>query len=73
MLKVRNQKAIARLSKKSMQANRLRNVVAIIAIALTATLFTALFTIGGGMMRSMELSTMRQIGTSAHAGYKYLT
>ena len=73
MLKVRNQKAIARLSKKSMQANRLRNVVAIIAIALTATLFTALFTIGGGMMKSMELSTMRQIGTSAHAGYKYLT
>ena len=73
MLKVRNQKAIARLSKRSMQANRLRNVVAIIAIALTATLFTALFTIGGGMMKSMELSTMRQIGTSAHAGYKYLT
>lgn len=73
MLKVRNQKAIARLSKKSMQANRLRNVVAIIAIALTATLFTALFTIGGGMMKSMELSTMRQIGLSAHAGYKYLT
>lgn len=73
MLKVRNQKAIAHLSAKSMRANGPRNVVAIIAIALTATLFTALFTIGGGMMKSMEMSTMRQVGTTAHAGYKYMT
>ena len=73
MLKVRNQKAIHNLSVKSMRAKGLRNGAAILAIALMATRFTALFTIGGGLMKSMEMSTMRQVGNMAHAGYKYLT
>lgn len=73
MIKVNNKQAVAQLSDKSMRANKLRNLVAIIAIALTATLFTALFTIGGGMMASIEASTMRQVGTSAHGGSKYMT
>ena len=44
-MKVRNRKIIRRLSWKSLSANRTRNIVAILAIALTALLFTSLFTI----------------------------
>lgn len=73
MIKVSNRKTIANLSRKSLKANRIRNIVAVLAIALTAILFTALFTVGGSLMKSMQESTMRQVGTSAHGGYKFLT
>lgn len=48
MRKVRNKKVIDKISYKSFRANRTRNVIAIIAIALTAMLFTTLFTVGIG-------------------------
>lgn len=73
MLKVKNQKAIRRLAARNFRASGMRNIVAILAIMLTAILFTALFTIGGSMILSMQQSTMRQVGTSAHGGYKFLT
>ena len=73
MLKVDNKKAIANLSKKSLKAGKMRNWVAVIAIALTAALFMAVFTIGGSILTTMQESTMRQVGTSAHAGFKFLT
>ncbi len=73
MITVRNKKAISNLSKKSLRADRRRNIVAVMAIALTCVLFTALFTIGGSMVKSMQQGTMRQVGTSAHAGFKELT
>lgn len=73
MLKVKNQKAIRRLASRNFRASGMRNIVASLAIMLTAILFTALFTIGGSMILSMQQSTMRQVGTSAHGGYKFLT
>ncbi|MFB0921283.1 MAG: FtsX-like permease family protein, partial [Oscillospiraceae bacterium] len=73
MIGVKNKKAISNISRKSLIANRTRNVVAICAIALTSVLFTSLFTIGGSMLKTMELSTCRQVGTEAHAGYKFIT
>ncbi len=73
MIKVKNKKAINNIPRKSLKANRTRNIVAICAIALTSVLFTSLFTIGGSMLKTMERSTCRQVGTVAHAGYKYLT
>lgn len=45
MMKVANQKVIHRLTIKSLRANRTRNIIAIIAIALTTILFATLFTI----------------------------
>lgn len=48
MLKVKNNKCISRLADKSFRANKTRNIIAVIAIALTTILFTALFTIGSG-------------------------
>ena len=41
MIRVRNQKVITRLSQKTLKANRVRNLVAVFAIALTTTLFMA--------------------------------
>ncbi len=73
MIKVANKKVISNISRKSLKANKTRNIVAICAIALTALLFTSLFTIGSSMMKTMESNTCRQVGTIAHAGYKCLT
>ena len=73
MIRVDNRKAIGNISRKSLKANRSRNLVAICAIALTALLFTSLFTVGGGMLKTVERSTCRQVGTIAHAGYKFIT
>lgn len=73
MIKVANQKVINRLILKSLKANRTRNLIAIIAIALTTTLFTTLFTISMGMVQTIETETMRQSGGSSHASLKYLT
>lgn len=44
-MKVSNGSCIRRLSIRALLANRTRNVVAVLAIALTAMLFTSLFTI----------------------------
>lgn len=73
MFKVSNQKVLRLLSQRSLRASRMRNCIAIVAIALTTVLFTSFFTIGGSMIDTTEQLTMRQVGTSAHAGFKYLT
>lgn len=71
-MKVSNKKCIFRLGFKNMKMARARNLVAIIAIALTALLFTALFTIIMSISKSFEYSNFRQIGTSAHGEFKRL-
>lgn len=73
MLKVNNKKAISNLSNKNFKASKTRNVIAVIAIALTTILFTSLFTIGLGMVESFQQQTMRQAGSDAHIAFKYLT
>lgn len=72
MLNVGNRKTIARLSTRSLKAAKLRNVMAICAIALTAILFTTLFTLGIGTIDAFQKATMRQSGSSAHAAIKYI-
>lgn len=73
MIKVENKKAIAALSIKSFRANRTRNAVAVLAIALTTLLFTSLFTMGAGTVESVQQAAMRQAGGDGHAVLKYLT
>jgi putative ABC transport system permease protein len=73
MLKVKNRKVIHRLSFREVHANKLRNIVSIIAIALTSALFTMLFTVGGSLVATMQDTTMRQVGSNAHAGAKLVT
>ena len=73
MLNVGSRKCIRLLSGRSIKNNRTRNIIAVLAVILTAVMFTTLFTIGASIMDAFQLSTMRQVGTSAHAGFKFLT
>lgn len=68
-----NKAIINKLTKRSVKANKLRNLIAIIAITLTTILFTSLFTIAMGMGESMQQQTMRQVGGYAHGSFKGLT
>ena len=73
MKKVSNKKVIRRITYRTMKEKKWKNLIAVLAIALTTLLFTALFTVGGSMLDSIQEATMRQVGTSAHGGYKYLS
>lgn len=73
MIQVRNRKAIRMLAVESFKANRSRNTMAVIAILLTAVLFTTLFTMGIGTVESLQRVTMRQAGGDGHAVLKYIT
>ena len=73
MNKIRNQGVINRIADRTRKAGKSRNIIAVLAIALTTVLFTTLFTVGGSIVGQQQESTMRQVGGSAHAGFKYLT
>lgn len=73
MYNVKNKKAVRRLANRSFCANRARNFIAVCAIALTAILFTALFTIGSGMAENLQRQTMRQAGGDGMGILKYIT
>lgn len=73
MNSVNNWGCINNLCRKSMAANRRRNIILTIAIVLTTVMMTTLFTSGGSIMRSVERNTMYQVGTSKQAGFKFLT
>ncbi len=73
MIKVKNKKAIRNLADRSFYANRTRNIIAVVAIALTALLFTGVFTMGSGMMESAQRAVMIMSGGDGHAAIKYVT
>jgi putative ABC transport system permease protein len=73
MIKVANQKIVNVLAFNSFKTNKLRNMIAVMAIALTTILFTTLFAIGMGMIKTMQNETMRQAGGSAHGSLKNLS
>lgn len=72
-MKNNNQKVIRHLSNQSLKNNKMRNIFAVTAISLTALLFTALFSLGMGMIQLTQEQSMRQVGTWAHAGLKDVT
>lgn len=72
-MKVKNRKAVRRLSVKSFKAAGRRNITAAVAIAMTTILFTALFTIMMSINTSYESYTFRQIGGYAHGTFKDVT
>lgn len=73
MYRVNNQRAVRRLANRSFRASRSRNIIAVLAIALTALLFTALFTVGSGLIENIQRQTMRQAGGDGMAVLKYVT
>ena len=72
-MNVRNGRCVRHLAWKSLQASRTRNLIAIAAIALTAVLFTSLFTIALSINEGFQQSNFRQVGGFSHGGFKYLT
>lgn len=73
MSKVNNKKVIHHIADNTRKASKGRNIVSILAIMLTTLLFTSVFTVGGSIISKQQESTMRQVGGSSHAEYKYLT
>jgi len=56
-----------KLAGRSFYANKMRNIIAVIAISLTSILFTGLFTLGAGMMESTQQANMILSGGDGHA------
>ena len=57
-----NNKAIIKnLANRSFRSNRMRNVIAVIAIALTTFLFTSVLTIGMGTKGTLEYSMAKKM------------
>ena len=59
MRKVNNKAAIRNLADKGFRANRTRNLIAVLAIALTTLLFTSVFTLGLGTIENFQQQTRR--------------
>ena len=72
-MNVANQKCIRQLSMESLKAARTRNVIAVLAIALTAILFTTLFTVALSINHSFQQANFRQGGGWNHGTFKYMT
>ena len=58
-MNVKNSRCIRHLAWKSLQASRTRNLVAVAAIALTAVLFTSLFTIALSINEGFQQANFR--------------
>lgn len=73
MQSVNNKKAISKLATSGIKSNIKKFIVMIGAVILTTLLFASLFTVGGSVIGEAQISTMRQIGTTCHAGLKYMS
>ncbi|HBR05061.1 MAG TPA: hypothetical protein DD722_04780 [Lachnospiraceae bacterium] len=73
MNKVNNRKAINNLAYSGMKTKKNKYIVLVLAVILTSLLFSTLFSVGGSMINEMQEATMRQVGATNHAGFKYLT
>ena len=73
MANVSNRGCIRRLAGRSLRASMARNLIAVLAIALTTMLFTSLFSITASMNASFQENNFRQAGGYFHGSYKEVT
>ncbi len=69
-MKVKNRAYIREIAKKILNANKNRKYILLVSIALTCILFTSLFSVALGLVKSTELETMKTIGTVSHGSFK---
>ena len=62
MKRVNNKKAINNLAISGIKVNIKKYLVLIASVILTTLLFSSLFTVGGSMLKEIQISTMRQVG-----------
>ncbi len=72
-MKVSNGGCVRHLGFRSMRAARTRNIIAVLAIALTTVLFTSLLTIAASINYSYQQENFRQMGVDAHGAVKEVT
>ena len=68
-----NDPVIKRLSGRCFKAGKSRNVIAGVAIALTTLLFTAIFTLGSGLMDTVQDQNIRRQGGDGQAVLNYIS
>lgn len=73
LLRNDNKKCIRTLSNNCLKANKIRNVIALLAIILTAVLFTAVATVFQGARISIQEQRIRQSGTRFMTSIKFTT
>ena len=66
-------KPIQTLNQRNFKKNKGRNLVAVMAILMTAIMFTTLFTLAQSMSRNMVEMTFRQTGYDGQASFKNIT
>jgi putative ABC transport system permease protein len=62
-----NRAITKRLTKRSLQSNKMRNFFIIAAITLTTLLLASVFSIGMSILDSQKMQQVRLMGTAAHA------
>ena len=67
-----NMAVIKRLSKRYFKKNKVRNIAAILAIFLTAFLFTSITSLAFSMVSSLQLSMQMQKGSKADGDIRYM-
>lgn len=68
-----NASVIKRLSNRYFKAGKSQNVIAGVAIALTTLLFTAIFTLGSGLMDTVQDQNIRRQGGDGQAVLNYIS
>ena len=69
-MEVKNGNCIRHLSFKTLMSAKKRNIIAVLAIALTALLFTSLFTIVMSINETNQNYQFRSVGGYAHGAFK---
>lgn len=69
-MNVKNRKVILCLGFRQFKASGMRNLIAVVAVTLTALLFTSLFTIAMSITTSYEEYNFRQAGGYSHGTFK---
>lgn len=68
-----NKVIVKKLAGRSFAKNKLRNMAAILAIVMTAFLFTSITTLGFGVVESLQLTQQMQKGSKADGDIRYMT
>ena len=68
-----NRPVIKKLDGRYFKSSKSRNVIAVIAIILTSILFTTIFTLGSGLLDTIQDQNIRKAGGDGHAALSYIS
>ena len=68
-----NRPIIKKLSRRYFKASKSRNIIAIVTIVLTTVLFTTIFTLGSGLIDTVQDQNIRKAGGDGQAVLNYIS